>query len=454
MSTDDYFFDVEPEQLLPTLLYGLEPIELMSGNVESLAGYVQRVATAHNVPRSLLLAEITSSRLPISFPESLVRNRRADKLCYINGIGKVAEAWTTIFTQATGREELYRCSLSWMSSVISGYGLLSLTPRYCPACLLDHKSAGTEPFDRLIWHIACVEVCPVHNIRLKKRRCGAVQRGSVYTFAKIAGAGHCTNCGSVAYRCDQTPQQKGTQEEIWIAKQVLDLIQLGTSVRYLNRSDVVRSIEILGIEEANGQPIKLAKLCRLPKSKIWNLTKHESTSRVSISSLLKISSALGYSLVSILIGAPKKEQSVPKTPKLNLSGPCLRPIPYREIEMFLMECLKENATPIPLIKVAKIFGVSPRGIKKAFPDQARELILRSKLHSEQMRAVKKKENKIVCQNVISQLAGLGRSLTLRNAAAITGTRWPHDSGLGKAFLEIRQSLVKADKSSNRVAVTS
>lgn len=427
--------DVAPLMPVPTRLYGLVPGNTASGNVESLTGYITRLAGAHCIPPTLLIDAIGNELATTSATFSPLKNFGTRTKKYINGIDKNAIAWMQALSEWTG-QDLHRCTLEWTSDLLAGYHLLGNTPRYCPLCLKDHEANGTEVIDQLLWHVKVVKACPVHGVLLRDRKCGSATKPSV--FARKAGMGHCTDCGAIGYHCDQRPLEEADAGELWIAKQVQELLAYGSTHRRLDRNDLVRGINQLAIHETNGKVAALARISNLSRSLIWEMAKRNSTTRISLPALLQLASAFKVSITSLLSGTP---EFVSDTPLVEFPKEIKRKFVTDYVQDVVLHFKANKNLSLSVTKMAYMFDCSRRTISDADPEFVKQVIASYDEAQAVERAVRNQEVADEVEAVVMKLAAAGQSITLRNAALITGKRWMSSSKKGKVFKAIRKAHV-------------
>ena len=164
-------------------LAGLVPSALDTPYAESLSGYLQRLGNAFLVPPGDLLRELHSAALLAD--SFLVRPRAMD------GARSPAESSVAWLASVTGRSDLRRCTLLALTHLggLSPDGLLVRHKRWCPTCW--HQDS--DPYERKLWNVLVVDVCPVHSALLMDR-CPvcARQQPAVSRDVRI---GICALCG-------------------------------------------------------------------------------------------------------------------------------------------------------------------------------------------------------------------------------------------------------------------
>lgn len=145
-------------------LYPVEPIGLDTCEVESLTGFLCRVAAVHQ----------TSSRRLLNYIDDKFHTLVKGEYCrkdgrIINGCGVVAQRMTRAVESLYPEQDFSQMSMINLGTAFSnrGSGLLKWNRHWCPSCFADDQTQPEGPYDRLIWQLADLEVCPKHNCPLE-----------------------------------------------------------------------------------------------------------------------------------------------------------------------------------------------------------------------------------------------------------------------------------------------
>ena len=138
-------------------LYSLEPVGVGTGFVESLPGYLSRLAEAHRVRLSMLVARVCAPELDsaaLRIPGNCGLSTLWTSARAMHGTQKVARDWVSLLERLTGRQDL-RC-LTWLgwAHAIDAKHLIRATRAWCPACYADWRSQGTVVYEPLLWAAA------------------------------------------------------------------------------------------------------------------------------------------------------------------------------------------------------------------------------------------------------------------------------------------------------------
>ena len=206
-------------------LYSLEPIGIGTPEVESLSSYLNRLAQAHCVTVSALIAHELVPHLGTPAP---ARARRAappsrggprglgQPLAQrIYGLGRTAATWVDGLEVLTGRRDLRFLTLLAWRDVLPDRHLFSPLLRWCPACFDAWMTTGHPLYDPLLWKLNPITTCVRHQRRLRSR-CRACQQ-RLTTFSGRSRPGYCSRCGAwlgTAGRADLQPDER-LSEDAW-----------------------------------------------------------------------------------------------------------------------------------------------------------------------------------------------------------------------------------------------
>ena len=202
-----------------TLFFGLPLAGVGTPVVESLRGYVQRLAFAHNLKPRVLI-EVLLERFP--WEGEPVDLSEVMKQWEVHGRGEVGRKLRERLERATG-VDLQSSRFGSFSRLVAGQHLAKLgRGRYCPVCVLEDGAHG-----QLLWETACVKACPVHKVKLRDAAtCGAPsdQHLPAHRRPKVPYA--CSMCGSLGFACVTSEPEAADDADIWVATQIGKLLAL------------------------------------------------------------------------------------------------------------------------------------------------------------------------------------------------------------------------------------
>ena len=229
----------------PVPLFGnVAPLGLTTPYIESLTGYVQRLANEHHVPPALLfrntIVPVVRRELQWKRPLSVMLRQHARA---IDGSTQPAQLAADCMSRSTGRNDLARCTLLGLTvmNLVQPDGLLSGYKRWCPSCWHDDTAAGRSRYERKLWTLSVVDACAVHSVLLVNRcpTCGCTQP----PISRDVRPGVCSLCGelldgpAIALR---DTQGADASRRLWFARQAEVLVHAleVVAVHGLNEKDL------------------------------------------------------------------------------------------------------------------------------------------------------------------------------------------------------------------------
>ena len=154
---DCYLTGTLPER---SHLYHLQPIGVGTERVESLTGYVARLAEAHNVRTGVLLTRELLPRLQRQVDDSAEGNVLAPNYAFIydayilNGISKCPGNWVRMLETSTGQTSLHVLTMLSWARIISDLHLLRRERAWCPCCFDCWRNANQPVYEPLLWALS------------------------------------------------------------------------------------------------------------------------------------------------------------------------------------------------------------------------------------------------------------------------------------------------------------
>ena len=192
-------WDLTPPAMPPrSRLYHLEPRGVGTAAVESLTGYLARLAEAHCVSvRTLVVHEL----LPLLGRAYLSKRVNSSLSAFwldgsrpLNGIRILARDWVQALETRTGRRDLRFLTLLTWAEVISATGLLRSERAWCPVCYEEWRRAGQVVYEPLLWNLQAVVACPRHRRRLQLQCPYPDCRQSQPLLTPHSRPGYCSRC--------------------------------------------------------------------------------------------------------------------------------------------------------------------------------------------------------------------------------------------------------------------
>ncbi len=217
-------------------LYSLAPAGVGTAFVESLTGYVARLAEAHAVSAAdLVRREVSRFLTPGGVSPSTLSYA-------INGVGDSTKRWVQAVEAVTLRSDI-RCLTLLPFQLLFPRPLLFRGVRaWCPACY-GIMSARGPIYEPLLWCLKLIEVCPRHR-RPLATTCPNCHR-SLRPLSAASRPGFCPRCGIwLGNGTDRTPHALSdtvpTEYQLWLGDAIGELLASAPQIQSERLRDRVR----------------------------------------------------------------------------------------------------------------------------------------------------------------------------------------------------------------------
>ena len=373
-------------------LYSLEPMNVGAAEVESLTGYVARLAEAHCVTVSDLVgAELSHPACPTPlftpYPGKERSNFFYTQLYSVNGIADVPRKWVSVLETATLRQGLSDLTLLAFADLFSESHLFRNVSAWCPSCFESRRRCGVR-YESLLWAIGIVKVCPLHREPLEEV-CPHCRRRSG-PLAAHTRPGYCSRCGgwlgSTGGSTEKSLSESDFKREIWIAKSIGDLLAAAPRLKGSPLREHLRANLSARIESATfGSLLAFADITQTSRGALryWVSGTH----RPQIGALLRMCYEIGVPVTQLLGDPAATDFDI--APLRNDRG-----IQSRrrgaEVRLALERALAENPPP-GVSEVARRLHFA-RGERLYQIDRARSKMLSAR-HREAIRALQPKPSR-------------------------------------------------------------
>jgi transcriptional regulator with XRE-family HTH domain len=371
-------------------LYNLEPIGVGTPYVESLTGYVARLAEAHALPPGILILTEIAPLVKEGYVFSDSNKHKALERVYgsgnerriLNGMDLTATALVQALETLTQRENLHFLTLVTWGDVLSSKGLLRESRAWCPICYDCWDVTGQTVYEPLIWALDVVTVCPLHRCPLETQ-CPSCDKKN-WLLEWRSRPGYCTKCGKWLGAFFNAGLKDVDEWHLWAAYQVGNLI---ATAPYLPsrpfRESLKGSISKLVELVSGGNRAAFAALLGKHTKTVseWCL----GTSIPNVRNLLQICDYFGLSLVNLLLNKDITIDSSRLNTLLQEQKPYQPRHPKRDkhfppnmVRSILNEALNESPPPTMTEVVGRFYGLSFRYLYKHFPEEWRTISSRHK----------------------------------------------------------------------------
>jgi hypothetical protein len=356
-----------------TWLYPVELRGRATGQVESLTGYIARVAEQHLVTPSTLLHR-GLEWWDVGKPEMIgVWSRRTTHLrlrSEVNG-NHSAERWTALLARLSGVQHLAQSTTNRWSHLFPARRLTKSHHAWCPDCYAEENGC----YDRLLWCLSPVEVCPIHKCPLATH-CPSC-RGLVPNLHAQSSPGKCPKCrGSLSELFPQRPSAPtATSLQLCNANTVasfLSAVVSGASIpttRCPTSHALKRCIDLVGIDGVGS----LAHRLGVPKTTAWCWLADRAVP--DLRNTLKICHTFGLSLLEVLTGEfalvvanpPNQAPEISRRrPRHSVDGARLR------VEIAALRGKRQDGE-LSLNSIARHLDISAHVIRRHLPETCREI---------------------------------------------------------------------------------
>lgn len=214
-------------------LYSLKPEGIGTPFVESLTGYISRLAEAHSVTTgTLVLRELLPKvrRTRGAFAGQLPPAARQPWIFLgahiINGLCECPREWVKVVQNLTGHSDLQLLTALPWAGLLDQVGMLRTNLAWCPSCFEDQLTSGSVIHEQLLWTIKAVLVCPRHSRPLDELcpHCGRW----LYPFSGNSRPGYCSRCrkwlGKQINANEVCMVEQGLAGRVWTAQAVAEMI--------------------------------------------------------------------------------------------------------------------------------------------------------------------------------------------------------------------------------------
>jgi hypothetical protein len=430
METLNYWFSPTRERRA-SLLFGVEPQAHGTGQVQSAYDYICWLAHAHGVTptivSNIVLEAVGKGHRQLSLRQHFGRD------CH--GVAAMAQHVLDGLSIVCGRNDLSSLTLRPLRDFIAGHSLLAQDRRCCLACFAA-TSNGTIPHGRLLWRLRDVEACPIHGNVLVTTECGAPRSSQLRPGQRVVLEGVCPKCGSIGRQCSSSTLVRATEEQMWKAWQIHDL---------LSRQAEVQAAGVANFKEAMkkhygripGGLGRLAKRLNCSSASLA-LFVREPSARLTLNVLLQVAAVEGFNLTEFLLGSLTSHHPRRPAPANPVRGSFSLPDDWDSVAARARQAALEGLSARDF---ARQEGLNEGTFRRRLPDESRLLSTTSKAHNESKRQLS--QRKVIAEVEEIAIAALERGLplTLRSASKLTGRTWFPSEFPAQLLMAIRSALI-------------
>ncbi|WP_375469502.1 helix-turn-helix domain-containing protein [uncultured Nostoc sp.] len=394
----------------------LQPIGVGTSLVESLTGYIARLAESHCLlPGLLIHSEIAPLLKKVFVKKSGSRGLRAffDRGTALNGTGNMAKDLVQALEILTLRSDLsFLTMLSW-TEFIPPRGLFRSHKAWCSLCYDEWHLSGQVVYEPLLWAIDALKLCSYHHQPLSMTCSHCHQQMPLLTWRSRPG--HCSNCGGWLGISQSTELSGNTtlsldelKRQIWIADVIGELLALAPGLSSpVPKGAIAKSLRTSVDILTEGNVAALARLLGIPKNTLWGW--HNGKFLPLFDDLLKICHFLGISLSDFLTKESitlnfghVNSQQLPTGQHKSRKPSSL--FDLQRVQDTLLAVLESSQEPpATMQEVADSVKYDRRTILRHFPDLCRAILAKSRSYKNAQHIKKIEQSCEEVRQIASQL---------------------------------------------------
>jgi TniQ protein len=273
-------------------LHSIEPIGIGTPFVESLTGYMIRLAASHAVRVSDLIEHELRMSIPYFHAPAGIPNA-------INGVNEGARNWVSALETFTLRDNLQLLTLLPFASLLATPFLIRQERAWCPRCYESQTAQGLDVYEQLVWCLQSVVVCPLHKTPLETS-CPACHRG-LRPLCAVSRPGFCSRCHQwLGFPQPSMQETLPTDYQAWVAQQFGQLLEIAPHAQPVGKENIQKILVryVGSFSEGNRTAVAESAGCR--RSSFYNWYNGASTARVDL--LLRMCHELRIPLTSLVTG--------------------------------------------------------------------------------------------------------------------------------------------------------
>lgn len=175
---------------MTTDFYSLNPVGVATADVESLTGYIARLAAEHLVYVTDLLYKPLQDGNPLWPKARQITHTRMG----VNGRSESTVQFVRALERRTGVTGLAMLTCVPIREAVAETGLFKPRQYWCPVCYEQWAVAGDTVYEPLYWTLSTTRTC-FHHHRPLENRCPTCGR-QFSPLLKLHAPGHCGHCGA------------------------------------------------------------------------------------------------------------------------------------------------------------------------------------------------------------------------------------------------------------------
>lgn len=263
----------------------------------------------------------------------------------INGVGQLANEFSYLTNELTGRSDIRCTTLKNWSAIIPTRGLLKKIKSWCPKCYEESKLNNGVVYDQLIWNFQLVDYCMKHKTSLVNtcENCSS----TMPVINRTSSPGFCSRCENWLGTFFLTETNESTNDSLLDISLIGEL--LANNELNFTYDSFLESLNFYINEVFDQMPFRAATFFKIPKSTFgtWICGK----TQPNIKYLIQICKMLGISIIEFfqMQKANRDESS------FRYHGARQTRHNHLEIQNILKKVI-ENKEPVSISEVSRLIG--------------------------------------------------------------------------------------------------
>lgn len=418
-------------------LYNIEPIGIGTQNVESLTGYISRLANLHSIRTGDLISKIITPNLDKMYLTSIAKDG-GDGFYKssngINGIGTLAEDFSRVLEKLTLRKDLSATTLLSWSQVLPTRGLLRNKRAWCSKCYSQDVEKNKEVYERLLWNFQVVNTCIIHNQYLTDV-CPTCNKSNP-VLARKSRPGYCSVCENWLGEKKLEQHNKGSDEQnLMFIKLVAEMLTNNLDCNETQkRSHISNTLNYYINEFYNGEYTKFSKLLNIPKSTFSSW--YNGNNLPQIKSLLTICMFLGLTVSEFFCFEEPRFCNI-NFPELKITR--IKKIKYnrQQIGNLLSKVIK-NRLPLSIKKIAENIGCDRKLLYSNFSLECKQIKANYEKHIREVKQNTDLEKLQRVEDAFNALLVENEYPSMRKVEKIVGNGSLHERPLREKWRSLRK----------------
>ncbi|CAM3544414.1 helix-turn-helix domain-containing protein [Brevibacillus invocatus] len=321
-------------------LFSLKPIGIGSPMVESLSGYISRLAVEHRITTGKLFTEVMVPYLDKHYLNEISKrggNGFFDTAHMMNGTSKAAVEFSNMLNELTGNSHLHNLTFHRFANTISQRGLLKTKKSWCPACYKEMFLSNSIVYEPLLWLIQSVTICRTHRLKLRSVCTNCFKTALI--LERRSRPGFCCHCSirlgdekiTAVDTIDFESDMKATMIEELLCSEGMFL-----------RSGVITALKSI-VSREKSTPTQIARKLNVPKTTFWGWITGKNLP--SVTEVIGICNKFGINIVNFYKGSNNEGHApVIFSRRIKKQNKDITTLPLFEISVLTRKIVKDAKT--------------------------------------------------------------------------------------------------------------